>query len=414
MGGQGGGGHHQQHQLPSHVAAAAELEYMKSLKENNKYFIDRNYRLGGYGNAKFGGGPGSEDGSSTTVNDYEEELASPTAANSGGSLKRKYSDNEDHLLDGGSSGGDQVEGSMSKYSKLGGGHDSVDKQSIKAAGFDYMKSYDDLRARQAAVYDAEQQLQQHHHQQQQQQLHQQVALHHHHQQQQQQQQLNAHQQQQQHPHQQQQPAPQQASSAGGDEYRLGGGNSGTPGSQHQSDGQDKLGDDGGGGGGGNNGGINYASSEEMNQTTSSEQGEKMGSGSDDEGEFWTLLVFSLGVWLRNLKFSFVFSTRWRRRLLEEEAPPQPDHLHHVPAARAGASLREEPLPGRVLAGGARDEGEPAGSARTGKSLCYILFCGVWGEKFGKCGTGIVCQIIDFFFAFLFVQGGFGGSFARKD
>ncbi|XP_039439731.1 retinal homeobox protein Rx isoform X1 [Culex pipiens pallens] len=283
MGGQGGGGHHQQHQLPSHVAAAAELEYMKSLKENNKYFIDRNYRLGGYGNAKFGGGPGSEDGSSTTVNDYEEDLASPTAANSGGSLKRKYSDNEDHLLDGGSSGGDQVEGSMSKYSKLGGGHDSVDKQSIKAAGFDYMKSYDDLRARQAAVYDAEQQLQQHHHQQQQQQLHQQVALHHHHQQQQQQQQLNAHQQQQQHPHQQQQPAPQQASSAGGDEYRLGGGNSGTPGSQHQSDGQDKLGDDGGGGGGGNNGGINYASSEEMNQTTSSEQGEKMGSGSDDEG-----------------------------------------------------------------------------------------------------------------------------------
>ncbi|XP_065093755.1 retinal homeobox protein Rx isoform X2 [Ochlerotatus camptorhynchus] len=305
-------GHHQSHHpglhpqhnaLPSH----AELEYMKSLKENNKYFIDRNYRASlGYGNTKYGGGgggggggPGSEDGSST-VNDYEDDLSSPTGVPSGGGgLKRKYSDNDDHLLDGGSGGAgsgadsNQVEGSINKYSKL---HDSADK-SIKANSFDYMKNFDDLRARQAA-YDAEQQLQQHHHQQQQ--LHQQ-ALHHHHQQQQQQQQQQSQAQHQQHnaqsqhplqqqpsPHQQQQQQQQHlaagSSSVHGpsavsviagehrsDDYRLGA-SAGT--GAGPEGGPDKLGEDGG---------ISYASSEEMNQTTSSEQGEKIGSGSDDEG-----------------------------------------------------------------------------------------------------------------------------------
>ncbi|XP_055534476.1 retinal homeobox protein Rx isoform X1 [Wyeomyia smithii] len=299
-------GHHQSHHhqgvlhpghntLPSH----AELEYMKSLKENNKYFIDRNYRasLAGYGNSKYGGGggggPGSEDGNST-VNDYEDELSFPTT----GALKRKYSDNDDHLLDGGSGGAgsgpdsNPVEGSISKYSKL---HDSADK-SIKANSFDYMKNFDDLRARQAAAFDAEQHLQQQqqqlqHHQQQQQQLHQQ-ALHHHHQQQQQQHSIQS-----QHPLQQQQQQQPQPSahgpqlSAGSsmhgsavsehrpDDYRLGsaagpGGGTGGGGGGGNPEGQDKLGEDGG---------ISYASSEEMNQTTPSEQGEKMGSGSDDEG-----------------------------------------------------------------------------------------------------------------------------------
>ncbi|XP_062550001.1 retinal homeobox protein Rx isoform X2 [Armigeres subalbatus] len=305
-------GHHQPHHpalhpqhnaLPSH----AELEYMKSLKENNKYFIDRNYRASlGYGNSKYGGGggPGSEDGSST-LNDYEDDLSSPTGvlATSGGSLKRKYSDNDDHLLDGNSGGAgsgadsNQVEGSINKYSKL---HDSADK-SIKANSFDYMKSFDDLRTRQAA-YEAEQQLQQHHHQQQQQQHHQlhQQALHHHHQQQQAQHQQHNTQsqhplQQQPPPHQQQQQQPHLASGSSSvhgpsalaagehrtDDYRLGavsggpgGGGGGGGGGSLQEGGPDKLGEDGG---------ISYASSEELNQTTPSEQGEKMGSGSDDEG-----------------------------------------------------------------------------------------------------------------------------------
>ncbi|XP_058459858.1 retinal homeobox protein Rx isoform X2 [Malaya genurostris] len=285
------GHHHQSHHpglhpghnaLPSH----AELEYMKSLKENNKYFVDRNYRTAlGYGNPKYGGGgPGSEDGNST-VNDYEDELSSSATAASTGLLKRKYSDNDDHLLDGGSGGAgsgpdsNQIEGSINKYSKL---HDSADK-SIKANSFDYMKNFDELRARQAAAFDAEQQLQQqqqqqHQHQQQQQQLHQQTLHHHHQQQQQQQQQHNVQsqhqiQQQQSAPHSQQLPT---GSSIHGsvpsdhrpDDYRLG------PNNGPGQDGSDKLGEDGG---------ISYASSEEMNQTTSSEQGEKLGSGSDDEG-----------------------------------------------------------------------------------------------------------------------------------
>ncbi|KXJ82143.1 hypothetical protein RP20_CCG015425 [Aedes albopictus] len=311
-------GHHQPHhpglQHPQHhnaLPSHAELEYMKSLKENNKYFIDRNYRASlGYGNNKYGGGggPGSEDGNST-VNDYEDDLSSPTGVlgTSGGGLKRKYSDNDDHLLDGSSGGAgsgadsNQVEGSINKYSKL---HDSADK-SIKANSFDYMKSFDDLRARQAA-YDAEQQLHQHHQQQQQQQQLHQQALHHHQQQAQQhhQQQQHQHNAQSQHPLQQQPPPHQQqqqqqqhlasgsssvhgpsalAAAAGEhrpDDYRLGavsggpGGGGGGGGVVGQEGGPDKLGEDGG---------ISYASSEEMNQTTSSEQGEKMGSGSDDEG-----------------------------------------------------------------------------------------------------------------------------------
>ncbi|KAJ1530770.1 hypothetical protein ONE63_005623 [Megalurothrips usitatus] len=61
--------------------------------------------------------------------------------------------------------------------------------------------------------------------------------------------------------------------------------------------------------------------------------------------------------------------RQRRRRLhvrQEETPAEPHHLHHLPAARAGAGLREEPLPGRVLQGGAGREGQPARGPRPGQ------------------------------------------------
>lgn len=56
-----------------------------------------------------------------------------------------------------------------------------------------------------------------------------------------------------------------------------------------------------------------------------------------------------------------------RREPQEEAPPQQDHLHHLPAPRAGESLREVPLPGRVQPGGAGAQGEPAGSPSAGRN-----------------------------------------------
>lgn len=55
----------------------------------------------------------------------------------------------------------------------------------------------------------------------------------------------------------------------------------------------------------------------------------------------------------------------RRREPEEETPPEPDHVHHLPASRAGESLREVPLPGRVQQRGAGAEGQPAGGPRPG-------------------------------------------------
>ncbi|KFB44435.1 AGAP005096-PA-like protein [Anopheles sinensis] len=83
------------HQVPH--PSLAELEYMKTLKETNKYFIDRNYRgvaALGYGAGKYGGGvegtpeegaPGGGGG------EYEEDLSPPAGnGSSGGSLKRKY------------------------------------------------------------------------------------------------------------------------------------------------------------------------------------------------------------------------------------------------------------------------------------------------------------------------------------
>jgi hypothetical protein len=54
-----------------------------------------------------------------------------------------------------------------------------------------------------------------------------------------------------------------------------------------------------------------------------------------------------------------------RRRQQEEAPPEPDDFHDVPAARAGARLREVALPGRLQPRGARHEGQPAGSPGPG-------------------------------------------------
>ena len=57
----------------------------------------------------------------------------------------------------------------------------------------------------------------------------------------------------------------------------------------------------------------------------------------------------------------------RRREPQKEAPAEPNHVHHLPAARTGASLREVSLPGRVQQGGARAESQPAGGPRAGAS-----------------------------------------------
>uniref|UniRef100_A0A182HP98 Uncharacterized protein n=1 Tax=Anopheles arabiensis TaxID=7173 RepID=A0A182HP98_ANOAR len=168
--------HHAQHpalgqQQPPHPSLA-ELEYMKTLKETNKYFIDRSYRSLGYAAGMRGGPEGPpEDGTGTSAGggasgggEYEENLSSPTGAGSGngsGSLKRKY----DRTRDG--------------EDRPGGNSGNGDGGVLLPDG-----------------------------------------------------------------------------------------------SESNPTGADKGADDGG---------VSYASSEELNQTTSSEQGEKVGSGSDDEG-----------------------------------------------------------------------------------------------------------------------------------
>ncbi|XP_053672753.1 retinal homeobox protein Rx [Anopheles nili] len=290
------------HQLALHHAqphpSLAELDYMKTLKETNKYFLDRSYRAASLG---YGGGRVAVDGvpeegtGPPGPGEYDEDLASPGGPGSGG-LKRKYDrtrDGEDRPRDGDSGGGggtgsgvmlpDGTDGtppdsSINKYNKL---HESADK-SIRANSFDYMKNFEELRARQAAVYEAEQQ--HHHHQQQQQQ---QQQHHHHHQQQQQLQTL--HHQPQQHLSQSQhsqQPSPssQQQSQQSQQQQQLGSsvgtGSQGT-GDEYNPHGRQST--EGGTDKGTDDGGVSYASSEELNQTTSSEQGEKAGSGSDDEG-----------------------------------------------------------------------------------------------------------------------------------
>uniref|UniRef100_A0A182WIJ0 Homeobox domain-containing protein n=1 Tax=Anopheles minimus TaxID=112268 RepID=A0A182WIJ0_9DIPT len=147
--------HHGQHpvglgQQPPHPSLA-ELEYMKTLKETNKYFIDRNYRAAslGYGGGRGGPEGPPEDGTGSSVSgatgggggEYEEDLSSPTSAGSGngsGSLKRKYDrtrDGEDRTGGNGDGGGVLLptdgsesnptsDSSINKYNKL---HDGADK-----------------------------------------------------------------------------------------------------------------------------------------------------------------------------------------------------------------------------------------------------------------------------------------------
>uniref|UniRef100_A0A182M8C8 Homeobox domain-containing protein n=1 Tax=Anopheles culicifacies TaxID=139723 RepID=A0A182M8C8_9DIPT len=143
---------HQQHPSAPPHPSLAELEYMKTLKETNKYFIDRNYRAAslGYGGGRGGTEGPPEDGTGSTVSgatgsgnggggEYEEDLSSPTGAGSGngsGSLKRKYDrtrDGEDRPGgngDGGGGGGGVLlptdgsesnptsDSSINKYNKL--------------------------------------------------------------------------------------------------------------------------------------------------------------------------------------------------------------------------------------------------------------------------------------------------------
>lgn len=59
------------------------------------------------------------------------------------------------------------------------------------------------------------------------------------------------------------------------------------------------------------------------------------------------------------------------RPAQEEAPTQPHHLHHLPAAWAGACLREVPLPRRLQPRGARHEGEPPGGPSSGRRKLSI-------------------------------------------
>uniref|UniRef100_A0A182Q220 Homeobox domain-containing protein n=1 Tax=Anopheles farauti TaxID=69004 RepID=A0A182Q220_9DIPT len=129
------------HQPPH--PSLGELEYMKTLKETNKYFIDRNYRAASlaYGGGRGGGdsGPpeeGSSGGGATGGGEYEEDLSSPTAnaGNGSGSLKRKYDrtrEGEDRtgggngdgsgggvLLPDGSESNPTSDSSINKYNKL--------------------------------------------------------------------------------------------------------------------------------------------------------------------------------------------------------------------------------------------------------------------------------------------------------
>ncbi|GLV40475.1 Retinal Homeobox [Carabus blaptoides fortunei] len=61
--------------------------------------------------------------------------------------------------------------------------------------------------------------------------------------------------------------------------------------------------------------------------------------------------------------------RMRRGARALPAPPPPgDHLHHLSVARAGTSIRKEPLPGRLQSGGTRNEGQPTGSPSTGTAV----------------------------------------------
>lgn len=66
-------------------------------------------------------------------------------------------------------------------------------------------------------------------------------------------------------------------------------------------------------------------------------------------------------------FLFLKQKKNRRRCVQQkETPTQPDHVHHVSAARARASIRKVPLSGRLFARGARHESKSAGSTSSGE------------------------------------------------
>lgn len=118
----------------------------------------------------------------------------------------------------------------------------------------------------------------------------------------------------------------------------------------------KMNDDG-------NSSMNYASSDEMNQNAAtSDHGEKLGSGSEDEGKRHCC---------KSIEKSILEQTHFhRRRLLEEKAPEKSNNFHDIPASRVGEGVREKSLSRRVFEGRAGDEGEPARSSGSGKfKLC---------------------------------------------
>lgn len=57
---------------------------------------------------------------------------------------------------------------------------------------------------------------------------------------------------------------------------------------------------------------------------------------------------------------------------QKETQEKPHHLHHLPASRAGASLREVPLSRCVQPRGAGDEGQPAWSTSAGTVQDWVL------------------------------------------
>lgn len=69
--------------------------------------------------------------------------------------------------------------------------------------------------------------------------------------------------------------------------------------------------------------MNYASSDEMNQNAvSSDNGEKLGSGSEDEG--------SLNKRFTLESYNNLFD--YRRGMLEKETPSEPNDVYYLPVA----------------------------------------------------------------------------------
>lgn len=57
---------------------------------------------------------------------------------------------------------------------------------------------------------------------------------------------------------------------------------------------------------------------------------------------------------------------------QEEAPPEPYHVHHLSAARTGTGVRKIPLPGRVQSRRIGHEGQFAGSQGPGEQIFIFI------------------------------------------